>query len=214
MYKNLGIIAAAGKATRFGGVLKELLPCGESLSFLSRNAGILRNYCDRIITITNEYKISEHAIALGDRSLYAIQRGDDDIKSAILTGLEIEAQNYYFVMADTYIPRFGFADRVGGDFVMGCFETDSPARFGVLRGDKVVNKEPGAPGRAWGVLCFSHRVRCYWLAYQIIYIDYTNMINAAMRRFQYKTFPIAYYYDMASFGEYKRFISAIDSIKE
>ena len=213
--RTLGIIAAAGRAKRFGGTLKELLPCENYDSFLSRNVAVLNTYCDEIIVITNRDKIHDHARDLLGGVLFAIQIEKKlDIYGAMREGMLLDADEYIFVMGDTYWDAKAL-ERIPVDmFSMGIFETDQAERFGMLRidheqGIKIVNKQQGKKGHAWGILAFHRAVRDYWLDRYLD--DYTQAINFAIKHFDYQTFGLEYYYDIASFDDYVKFLGRLEN---
>ena len=199
---KLGIIPAAGKAIRFGGVLKELLPLPNGSSFLRECYNRLKPYCTDVLVITTDDKIQRHAAELGRDVIYIVQRYDNDIWGAIKTALDIPAGNYLFSMPDTYLDRYTFSNYRDSDFGMGLFDTNYPERFGCLMGGEIVNKMSGlpTPAKAWGVLAWSRAVADYWLKYP--QPDYTFAINAAIINFVYTQWRIAVYYDNASITDY------------
>ncbi|HUV91926.1 MAG TPA: nucleotidyltransferase family protein [Anaerolineales bacterium] len=201
MYK-LGIIPAAGKSTRFGGILKELLPLPNGNSFLREAVNRTEMFCDRTVVISQPEKIAQHALELGSRVIYAVQEGENDIWSAIRTAICIPADTYMFTMPDTYLDRRTFALYKGSDFAMGLFTTHTPERFGCLVDGIVINKKSvlTTPVHAWGVLAWSKKVAEFWKA--CLFTDYTVAINAAIDQFGVETWKIASYFDNASVNDY------------
>jgi hypothetical protein len=120
-----------------------------------------------------------------------------------------DADKYLFAMPDTYIPIDIFQNFLQGDFTLGLFETLRPKRFGVLLDDEVVNKAelPVRKYQAWGVLGWTRKVVKYWQENAENIHDYTKAINVAMRKFGFTTKPMAYYYDLASWADYRDFIT-------
>jgi hypothetical protein len=204
MAYSVGIIPAAGRAVRFGGLMKELLPIGGGLSLLSHTCDLLERHCDEVIVITRPEKIAAHAGELSTRARYAVQGQGSDIWAAILTGLQTPADRYYFAMPDTYLEMPDVLPE--SNFVMGTFETCLPERFGVLVGNRVINKQAGLPipALAWGFLSWSQEVRDYWLSEEIS--EYTQAINRAISAFGCTTFALGCYYDMAAFEDYAAFL--------
>ena len=209
---SLGVIPAAGKANRFNGLYKELLPCKEGVSFLSKTYALLREHCDAVVLVTNEEKIAAHARDLGSNVLYLIQwRGRNfigtDIMGAIYQALTIPAKRYYFAMPDTVVPQttFYLADP-NSDFQLGVFETHITERFGVLEDGFVMDKRPNLPlpAKAWGVLVWSYKVRDLWLEARPE--NYTEAINMAIKKFGYTTFDLEHYYDIAFFDDYMKYL--------
>lgn len=203
MAYRLGVIPAAGKAERFGGVMKELLPARDGVSFLRHAADRLP--VDKVLIVTTPEKIGAHAREVPE-ALFTIQRTKADIWGAMLESTYIPANYYYFTMPDTYMPEDAFYNAPDCDFALGVFETNTPERFGVLCGDIVVNKQPCAvPAVAWGALVWSARVVKFW--YQIKPETYTHAINLAINKFGLETWDIGQYHDNASMRDYMEFLA-------
>ena len=205
MTYRLGIIPAAGKAVRFGGVLKELLPLPSGVSFLGEAVLRLKAArCNDIVIITSEEKIQQHADRVGDFVFYAIQNDNRDIYGAIATAIHFEANEYLFTMPDTYMNRDAFKDYDGFRFALGCHFTFEPERFGCFKNGVVVNKDKSIPTPAtgWGVLAWTKEVVELWRAFTPA--DYTSAINMAMEKFGYKTWMLDFYHDNASIDDYVR----------
>jgi hypothetical protein len=201
---NLGILPAAGNATRFGGIYKELLPIGEKC-ILERAVETLA-MCDEILLVTNQEKIGEQARVLGPAVRYAIQEGDNGMWSAIEESFYIQAECYYFMMPDCVVGDFWRPMRDNYKFTMGIFETNTPERFGVIQDGRIIDKDPSLekPATAWGVLSWRREVVDFWESAEVT--DYTEAFNQAMEAFGYDTFLLEYYYDMASFEDYERYV--------
>ena len=205
-FNRLGIIPAAGKARRFGGVLKELLPLPNGVSFIAEAVLRLRNYCDDIVVVTSEEKIRDHAKELGGNVFYAIQEDDRDIYGAMVTGMQFEADHYLFTMPDTYMPRNSFSGYKDEPFAMGMHKTMIPERFGCFYKGSVINKDKDipTPAIAWGVLAWSRIVRDYWLVSDLQ--NYTDAINEAGYEFSFNTFELGFYHDNASIEDYMQLL--------
>lgn len=204
---KLGIIPAAGKAERFGGVLKELLPTRDGTTFLQEAVNRCID-CDDVVIVTTPDKIADHARCIGSAAHYAIQHGNQDIWSAIRTGLDFPADHYLFTMPDTFVPSYVFSGWNYSAFGMGLFHTDTPERFGMFRdNNKVVNKQPGEPGMAWGVLAWSRKVAEYWMLHQVQ--NYTDAINMAISEFGAAVWRIDCYYDNASVQDYISYLRGV-----
>ena len=200
---SLGILPAAGKATRFNGYFKELLPIGD-ITILEQAAEVLGPLCDEVLLVSSREKISEHVRVMGHSVKYAIQQGDNDIWSAIIESFFIEAKRYYFMMPDCVTSPFPVIE--GVDFVLGTFVTDDPGRFGVLHNGVIIDKDAkqAIPAQAWGVLSWTKAVVDFWK--QSYVVNYTDGFNQAMAEFGFDTFELNYYYDMASFDDYVRYL--------
>ena len=204
MAYKVGIIPAAGKAQRFGGTLKELLPLPDGRSFL--RAAVHRLPVDLVVIVTNKEKIQEHAREIGGDAVYMVQRGDD-IMGAIMTALDVRADRYYFTMPDTVTDTDNIPD---AHFCMGYFMTDKPERFGCIVNGHVINKaaEVITPAHAWGTLTFDALVADLWRERQPQ--DYTTAINMAIHEFGYVLHPLNYYNDNASIQDYLELMRSHD----
>jgi len=205
---SLGVIAAAGRASRFNGIPKEMLPVG-NMSLLERNIQVLlRAGCKPIVIVTSPEKIAMHAWVVRDydRVILKPQLIGQDIYGAMYTGMMIPHSEIKFVMADTYLPIGGWKE-AKHPFSIGTFITDEPSRFGVLRGNRFVNKPPFEDTnyrRAWGVLDWSVSVSRHWI--EEYPRTYTDAINSAMDRFEYELWDLEYYYDVGDWEHYKELI--------
>jgi dTDP-glucose pyrophosphorylase len=216
---KVGIIPAAGKSERWGGIIKELLPVGpyERLIDQALNAFLVAEV-DRIVIVTNAEKIAHLASFLQDKLPfpvhYVLQRGDNDIWSAIETSFDLAGDLNLFAMPDTIIPLTTFYPvlnyQKGIDFFTGTFTTRRPERFGVFHGEQIVNKDASLPKgvyQAWGVLAWSKKVVEFWQRQP--QIDYTDAINNTWDKFPRIKFPLDFYFDMASWEDYRAFIADI-----
>lgn len=207
MAYRLGLLPAAGSAARFHHVPKELLPFGSQEVLLQRAFRTLRSVCDDVVVVSNPQKIAQHA-AVVPEALFVNQIDPSDIWGAMLAGMRIRADRYYFMMPDTVVPPDAFQenwvmkDEMKDDLAFGTFTTQTPERFGVFVNGTIVNKQAGLPipATAWGVLVWNQAVRDHWLSGN--YQTYTQALNGAMRRFSYAAFNLSYYYDLASFDDY------------
>ena len=215
MYKGLGIIPAAGVGARWGNYPKFLLPCGDREWMLDRAIRCMPT--DKVAVIygdETERELYNHVNRCGlmNAVLFARNKNMDlDFWGSMLAGMQYEAEYYYFTMPDTYIPKETFLrfDRQR-DFVMGVHYADNPTRYGMIRGKRVVNKEDGEPGLAWGTLGWSKKVRDLWLEADLK--TYTDAINLAMEKFEHLFVSMEYYYDMATWNDYVRFVYHIERL--
>lgn len=201
---KLGIIPAAGKAARFGGLFKELMPIGEGETLLTHAVDTLGNVpVDVTLVITNHYKIAAHSLALAHYPVkFALQRNfERDAWGAIQETFDMAADWNYYLMPDTLI-KAEFP-QPEADFTMGIFATYKPERFGVIDDGHIVDKNTTFAGLryAWGVLIWSRAVVEFWKSGN--YLTHTDAFNAAMEKFGYSTFTIDEYHDIASFEDYR-----------
>lgn len=203
---KIGIVPAAGKAERFGGILKELLPAHNGKSFLCH--AINRLPVDMIVLITNPIKVRQHMIDIGQDAVYVMQKGDG-LWGAILTALEFDADEYYFTMPDTMISDKAFNKAPEGHLVFGTFETGQPERFGCIVDEKIIDKPEGLEGnqKAWGIFRFSYEVADLWREVKLE--DYTAALNLAIDLYGLKTWDIGKYHDNANIQEYLYYMAGV-----
>lgn len=208
----LGVIPAAGRATRFGGVFKELLPIGDG-DYLLLNA--LRQAralgADELAVVTRPDKADTHHRFLKShdetRPVLLTQQDDADLWGAIRTTFPLRSDSV-LVMPDTVFSRYESIPE-GCDLAFGTFLTDEPERFSVLYEERIRTKLPPArPGQrhwmAWGSVYWSARVVEFWRAAH--YEHYDRAFEDAMRVFGWQQFAIAGYQDLGTWDSYSRFV--------
>ena len=201
MVSKVGIIPAAGKASRFGGLFKELLPLDNGRLLLTEAVERLR-FCDRIVVVTSADKAAAHRAVLPNEVVIHYQTGTE-LWGAIQTGFMHESGDYYYMtMPDTWMNTDAFADSPVNEFSMGCFKTNEPERFGVLENGFVTDKHAAAhkPATAWGVMAFSHEIADFWKDAQPG--NYTSAINMALARGKWGLWEIGHYFDCANLDRY------------
>lgn len=198
----LGIVPAAGKATRFSGAPKEMLPVGDQ-TLIRRAMSKMRDAgVSRFLVITNWIKDSMHEEHLKQwRASYVIQK-KAGIWGAVQESFLYAAENNLFVMPDTYFEGLRLVD---ADLAFGCFVTFQPERFGVLMNGSVVDKQQlpvkPYPYIAWGTIQWSREVMEFWA--QGKFEGFPEALSAAMQVFEYRSFMLDTYHDMASFEDYR-----------
>lgn len=214
----LGVIPAAGNGSRWGGCYKELLPCGDGEWLLDRTAkAMLNGGADALLIVTQPDKVAAHAAHMAGKVdapiYYVMQRGDNDIWSAIEESFDYPADNYLFGMPDTYFPLDAFVDLPAGHFGLGLFETNTPERFGVLNGRGVVNKTALPPGKylAWGLLRWDSSVVETWKHCQENWPtpipNYTDALNLFVYDNKQVSWIIPYYHDFATYADYQQWMA-------
>jgi dTDP-glucose pyrophosphorylase len=207
---RLGIIPAAGKGSRWGGYMKELLPIGKERWVLNNVVdSMILGGATNIIVVSNADKLAAHSKQLYKypEVMFTTQKTGKDIYGAIFESLPFSRKINLFGMADTIYNKDVFdRDFSQSDFWLGCFHTTLPERFGIIVDGQVVNKQKMEPGfyPAWGVLVWSNKVAEYWLRSNIE--SYTDAINMAMKKFGYKTFHLDFYYDLATWEDYQEYM--------
>ena len=205
---RLGIIPAAGRAERFGGLLKELLPIRDGVLLMDYSLRWLQ-HCRHIICVTSLEKIGQLSRHYPDL-LFAIQRDDRDIWGAIRTALEIDARYYDMAMPDT-ITNEQSRSNWHSDLTFGVFKTDQPERFGVIADRRIRDKDESLKGtkrHAWGTISWSRKIRNYWLAYDHQIVRFDQALSLAMAAFEFSTFKSETYQDIASWEDYQEAIHA------
>lgn len=211
MTNKLGIIPAAGAGKRWGYYPKFLLPCGERQWLLDRSINAMP--CEKVVVVygeDTEDEIRNHVKRCGLQDRVILKPNlhmELDFYGSMLAGLEESADYYYFAMPDTFWPVETFEQMFPPGITLGVHYTETPERYGVIRDGIVINKQLGQPGMAWGLLGWSREVRNLWIS--SVLETYTDAINLAMQECHTEIVAMEYYYDMASFFDYARFIKAI-----
>lgn len=208
---RLGIIPAAGQAVRIGGVPKELMPLSDTNTLLTHAVESLECIpCDRIMVITNQVKLPQHAKMLQDHRVgFALQHGTLDAWSAIVETFPYAGDWNYYMMPDTYQPK-GFVPDYEHEINFGVFTTVHPERFGVLFDGEIYDKAESLKGSlqyAWGAVIWSRKVVEFWKTQDIT--GHTQAFNLAMKEFGYGTYPIPYYFDIAGMEDYRRLLEHV-----
>lgn len=215
---RIGIVPAAGKAERWGGTLKELMPLSMGRTILDHTLDVMTSTVDQIVIVTSQEKIQTISAHVGDRTRtpisFTLQHAahGPDIMGAIVAGCETKADRYFFAMPDTHYDRDAFQYFPTHDFAMGLFDTTTPERFGVLAGREIVNKRAqwqlNKDGKlhtynAWGVLTWTSDCVALWR--DLKPESYTIAINQAIDEYGVNFWRLKQYYDFASHDDYLRF---------
>ena len=212
-----GIIPCAGKGSRWGDFLKPLLPVDDGEWLINRTVRAMHSGgAERIVIVANEANIGTLANHMHGKHdlplLFMRQTHSRDIWGAILTALPLCKNSHaYFAMPDTYYPANVFDRFLLDDFEIGVFATKIPERYGVIIDHLIINKSKTLKGiqQAWGVLSWSQAVTLNWLDFeQRLGIEtYTQAFNHAIETFGYGVVDMEYYHDMATWSDYKEFVS-------
>lgn len=210
------IIPSAGKATRFGGLLKELLPLNATDTPLKRaiDNAVIGMDADEVVLVTNKDKIWEHMNYIS-RNIefhlpiqYVPQVYDRDLLGAVLTGLSPHTDGG-LVLPDTVtmVDAHNFTAPIS----FGLFTTTEPERFSVVDDRTICTKEAALQGtyKAWGAVMWSREVAEWWIEHSNEYEHYDDMFRDAMARWGYATFDLPYYYDLGSFDKYVEYLKGI-----
>ena len=213
---KLGIIPAAGKADRFGGIAKELLVAKDGTTLLQHAVSQL-SFCDLVLVITTDDKFVIHSKICGD-CMFTQQFGDGFI-NAVFTGLQIEADRYFVVMPDTvFAPSvldiFGKDIEAGGyNYFYGYFMTRYARRFGVKIGslwrDKPDLPDLAEPNyKAWGMFGVGRDMRDRWieLRERDPGLDIPDLMTYSESNGRISSGKMTSYHDMASIEDYKEYL--------
>ena len=213
---KFGIIPAGGKATRWNGYPKELLTIGSAWTLLDRMLLLqTRSLTDGIIIVSSDEKYDLHKWWVQDHRkwpLVTIVKADsvmDSITSAISTKGKAD---WVFGMPDTYTDIPLYPEVIEKPLMLGLFQTDAPERFGVIREDQIVDKQEGNDGQAWGAFMFNAEVAEFWT--EGTFLDHTHMLNMAMQEFEWGSWEIESYWDVASFVDYLALLGGIYNAKK
>lgn len=205
----LGVVPAGGKAERFNGYFKEMLPIQNGTVLLDRAIESLRiGGADVILVLTTPGKIALHAQHLGPGVDYRI-RDSENLWETLGAIFSYGADRILYAQPDTFYPVDIFSRpwMKGGSLSFGCFKTRSPERFGVLLADSIVDKEPLPAGEytAWGVISWSRSISDFFK--EGGFSTQAEALNKAFQRYGATTVPMEYYYDMANWDHYLEFLS-------
>jgi len=201
----LAIIPAGGKAERFHGIYKDLLPLGDGRTLLGETLSRARAMgCTRAVVVTSAEKAAAHERALAGTDTTLLVSTGRGLWAAIAAALVIPS-DALLLLPDTVftpvepVPPFPLS--------FGVFPTNEPERFSVIRGDTIVTKEPGPPSLAWGCVAWSVAVADWWQGQAFSHYD--DAFRGAMRRFGHRTFSIAGYEDFGAWPAYRRYVEAL-----
>jgi hypothetical protein len=196
MTRTIGIIPAGGAAIRFRGLQKELLPVSETETALDRCVySMFVGGADEIFIITNNSRNIVHKTAT------VIYKDHPKLSDVFVTAANLTADWYYFAMPDTVYPVDIFTVKKTAPFMVGTFWTDRPERFGMLRvgmlrdgkivsqQGQIVDKQKGAPGKAWGALILDSASMIYLARQAVKTYNHTAALNALLN-LGYDEFPI------------------------
>lgn len=216
--KTLGIIPAGGEGSRWGGYYKEFLPYGEGKWMIDRSVEAMKaGGADKIAVISNNEKLAAHARHLRrhDSLFYLTLREKDtsDMMSGMKEVFPFCEDVNYFSMPDTFFPKHVFYHinmsplLAKHDLLFGCFGTTKPERFGVIQNGRIYNKSPEVLKyepvyTAWGVLIWKKKVSDFWMKHTDKPF-LTEALQLAMDNFKWSIFGMEYYYDMATWQDYR-----------
>lgn len=199
------ILPAGGRAERFGGVVKDLLPIGDGETLLSAAIARARALgADAVTVVTSAEKAALHERYLAGRDVQLVVSSGRGLWGAVRAALAPEPG--LLILPDTVwrvvssIPPAPLA--------FGVFETDEAWRYSVWVGETLVTKPAGMThGCAWGCVAWQAEVARWWLARDDA--DYDDALSVAAQQFGAARFSIADYHDMASWTHYRRYLEGV-----
>ena len=215
---RLGLIPAAGEASRWNGTMKELLPIGEEGSLLSRTIAVMERGAARpTMIVTSPRKatsIFQHLAGRHEGIGYVLQSDKSrDVWGAIRESFAYNPAWTLYAMPDTYVPLDAFYRKMTSDFMLGVFRTDKAERFGVINALGTIDDKPerlaGTKQWAWGVLAWSRRVVDFWKAQDYQIESHTDAFNQAIQKFGCESFKLDYYYDISNWSDYEELITNV-----
>ena len=209
MDRIVGIIPARGIASRFGGLPKELLPISDSECGLTHCAeSMYACGADKTIVLTTLAKEVLHINATTGMPFVKFNCNEEGrgLWRDLLDASVYPADWYLFGMPDTIFPRDAFMVERDHPVMTGVFRTDQPERFGMLRGNRITDKQSGPTGHAWGTWIWSAEAMEYLIGALANYQDHTQALNALLDKFGVKPFTLEYYYDFATFADYREYL--------
>ncbi len=206
--KLLGLIPAGGKSERWGGLHKMLLPCDEGMTFLDRTLRGMREAGAKTIQVVtnpeNNETISNHLIYQND-VFCGLTADENDVIGAVKAAWK--ADRTIFGMPDTYYPLGVFEASMNEPLWIGTFKTKEPWRFGVIRDNRILDKQNliGNPHEAWGVLSWTREVADFWREEKPATL--AEALNMALSVFPFEKRLMSYYYDIENFDAYREFLA-------
>ncbi len=220
---NVGIIAAAGSATRFDGVVKELLPidaykCALDTQLIAMQyAGVRDIYVVTIPEKTTHYALRFKNKRYRDSGIFprvVVLNSDKthgpDLWETLGWSLENLASKdgYTFIgLADTIIPPDTYSKAVhkdnpdGAGIILGVFDTTTPNRFSTVVGNTIYTKvDMPVPAKAWGAIVLSPPASEYLGNHSFMHYD--QALQSAINIYGLETVDMQYYHDVGTFSWY------------
>ena len=207
----IGLVPAAGAATRWNGYPKFMLPMPDGRWLIDRAVDALEKVASSIVVVARQVHVeilSDHLEVHHRTPINFVSERyhDPDLMGAIRAAMPaIRGSHVAMAMADTVINPETFAQMPGAALTLGTFETSDPSRYGVVFKQMVLDKRPWKAGvvmRAWGVAAWWPEVTELWEQEGVT--KFERALNRAIVRFGMRTWPIGEYRDMASWADYIR----------
>lgn len=232
------IIPAAGKAQRFNGIIKELAPLPHNRTPLGNALELaLQSHASDITILTSPAKywlhsefvglfVKEHNIARGTMHLLMQRDYTHDLWSGIQQALLFNyglssrfGKNTYrsggLILPDT-ITDFNpmYAEKEYNGLTLGLFDTTEPYRFSLFENGKIITKptdKNAGTYKAWGVVLWNS-FAAKILAELQTPTTYDQAFQHVIDAMGYDTFPLDYYYDLASIDKYIEYTADVNEV--
>lgn len=210
-----GIIPAGGKAERFTGTIKELLPVAYNSVVLDYTVrAMIHAGVTEIIVLAATHKAQAYAQYCTkhyEKALRVVFIGSEHVElwdalSWSFKTLVHDSQWVSIGLADTVVPLHAYERKE--PINLGTFATNEAHRFSVVEGNRIVTKShrfTDAPMRAWGTITLSEHVVHYINGNK--YTHYDEALTDAMQNYQTNVFWLTHYDDLGDIEHYARFIS-------
>lgn len=216
------IIPAAGKATRFNGVLKEFADVGGEYALQRAvRMAVEKFHATHVVIVTNADKVQDHIDFIRDVltplfpltaiNLVMQTSFDRDLLNAIVAGLstypiDIDAG---LILPDSVFAIDTMPLTTTYELSIGVFETDTPDRYSILGLNSIITKPEHMPKgiyQAWGTLLWSNYISEDMLVNEHKFGTYDMLFSYIMRVYGFNTFKLNYYYDIGSIERYMEFL--------
>jgi hypothetical protein len=209
------IIPAGGQATRFNGIIKELLPIDlKGTTALLHTIRLARKLkAADIHIISNHLKETIHTGYIqetvyiqipGPIIVHTTEHYNKDLWSSIRPYLH-NMQRGGLLLPDT-ITDF-FVPELSNGITFGVFDTHEPERFSIIENNCILTKPKNKLAgyyKAWGVVLWSKQATQHMLNND--FNTYDEAFQSVMDTFGYDTFPLHYYYDIGTMETYMQYI--------
>ena len=204
------LLPSGGKAQRFGGIMKELLPIDIRGTTLLENAILTgRKYFDisKIVLITTEEKEPWHRKIVSQYPVEYRRQQRAELWGAIQDGLVDD--DMVLLLPDTVLSLVKKHKVVQQTpMMLGVFITDEPERFSTVVNGKIQTKQPHGIF-AWGAMYWSREVSHF--LDEVDAGHYDEAFNKVLEQYQSSTFQIQDYKDLGDVQHYFEYIKSLQS---
>lgn len=208
------VIPAAGNATRFSGVWKELLPISETecgLTYAVRTAWQYGRCSPVIVTTAAKREVHASTIRTAGLSAEIIVKEnpeDGDMWGSVLLGIDLTMSGGLILPDSVAVPQVVIANTAAISF--GCFVSTEPWRFSCL--DLTNSQRPAILTKpqiktaclAWGIVTWD-QAAAHQLSMARTHHD--RAFEAVMQDRGYEVFSLNDYHDLGSFAHYWKYLN-------